>query len=102
MKVMASERSTVFLRPILFMSMPVGTEKIRNQKKTSEGKILADASEAEVFLYIVGGGADKVDESHGKEAEHHGNHLSHSAFACSSGGSLIVHGVMLDYSALML
>ena len=36
--------STVFFRPILFISMPVGTEKIRNQKKTSEGKRFACAS----------------------------------------------------------
>ena len=35
------ETSTVFLRPILFISIPVGTLKIRNQKNTSEGKILA-------------------------------------------------------------
>ena len=33
--------STVFLRPILFISIPVGTEKMRNQKKTSDGKTLA-------------------------------------------------------------
>ena len=39
-----SESMTVFLRPILFMSMPVGTEKIRNQKNTSEGKKLAAES----------------------------------------------------------
>ena len=39
------ERSTVFLRPILFISMPVGTEKIRNQKNTSEGKKLAAESD---------------------------------------------------------
>jgi hypothetical protein len=38
------ERRTVFLRPILFISMPVGTEKIRNQKNTSEGKKLASFS----------------------------------------------------------
>ena len=38
------ERSTVFLRPILFISMPVGTEKMRNQKNTSEGKKLAAES----------------------------------------------------------
>jgi len=35
---------TVFFRPILFMSMPVGTENIRNQKNTSEGKRFACAS----------------------------------------------------------
>ena len=39
-----SERSTVFLRPILFMSMPVGTLKMRNQKNTSDGKMLATES----------------------------------------------------------
>ena len=33
--------STVFLRPILSINMPVGTEKMRNQKKTSDGKTLA-------------------------------------------------------------
>ena len=36
-----SESSTVFLRPILFISIPVGTLKIRNQKNTSDGKMLA-------------------------------------------------------------
>ena len=40
------ERSTVFLRPILFISMPVGTLKSRNQKNTSEGKMLATESES--------------------------------------------------------
>ena len=44
--VMMIEISTVFLRPILFMSMPVGTEKIRNQKNTSEGKKLAAESDS--------------------------------------------------------
>ena len=39
--VTASDSSTVFLRPIRFISMPVGTEKMRNQKNTSEGRILA-------------------------------------------------------------
>ena len=39
--VTSSESSTVFLRPMRFMSMPVGTEKMRNQKKTSDGKMLA-------------------------------------------------------------
>ena len=39
-----SESITVFLRPILFISTPVGTEKIRNQKKTSDGKKLATVS----------------------------------------------------------
>ena len=42
--VTSSERSTVRLRPILFISMLVGTEKIRNQKNTSEGNILATES----------------------------------------------------------
>ena len=32
---------TVFFRPILFINIPVGTEKIRNQKNTKEGKIFA-------------------------------------------------------------
>ena len=36
--------NTVFFRPILFINMPVGTEKIKNQKKTNEGKRLASAS----------------------------------------------------------
>ena len=36
-----SDSSTVFFRPILFISMPVGTEKIRNQKNTSDGKMFA-------------------------------------------------------------
>ena len=36
-----SESSTVFLRPILFISIPVGTEKIRNQKNTNDGSTLA-------------------------------------------------------------
>lgn len=42
--VTTSDSSTVFLRPILFISMPVGTENIRNQKKTSDGNRLAVAS----------------------------------------------------------
>ena len=42
--VTTSESKTVFLRPILFISIPVGTEKMRNQKKTSEGKMFAVAS----------------------------------------------------------
>ena len=41
---MTIERSTVRLRPMWFMSMPVGTEKSRNQKNTSEGKMLASES----------------------------------------------------------
>ena len=41
-----SESNTVFLRPILFISIPVGTEKMRNQKNTSEGKILATESDS--------------------------------------------------------
>ena len=43
-RVTMSERSTVFLRPILFIRMPVGTEKMRNQKNTSEGNTLATES----------------------------------------------------------
>ena len=39
--VTTKESSTVFFRPILFISTPVGTEKIRNQKKTSDGMMLA-------------------------------------------------------------
>ena len=39
-----SDSSTVFLRPILFINMPVGTEKMRNQKNTSEGNTLATES----------------------------------------------------------
>ena len=35
---------TVGLRPMRFISSPVGTAKIKNQKNTSEGKILASAS----------------------------------------------------------
>ena len=42
--VTASESSTVRLRPMRFMSMPVGTEKMRNQKKTSDGSTLATVS----------------------------------------------------------
>lgn len=42
--VTTNESSTVFFRPILFISMPVGTLKMRNQKNTSEGKILATES----------------------------------------------------------
>ena len=30
--------------PILFINIPVGTEKIRNQKNTKEGKIFASES----------------------------------------------------------
>ena len=36
---------TVFLRPILFISKLVGTLKMRNQKNTSEGSVLAIESE---------------------------------------------------------
>ena len=39
-----SDSSTVFFRPILFISIPVGTLKIRNQKNTSDGKMLATLS----------------------------------------------------------
>ena len=39
-----SDSSTVFLRPILFISMPVGTLKMRNQKNTSEGNMFATLS----------------------------------------------------------
>ena len=42
--VTSKESSTVFFRPNLFISTPVGTENSRNQKKTSEGKIFAVAS----------------------------------------------------------
>ena len=45
--VTASDMSTVFFRPIRFISIPVGTEKIRNQKNTSEGKRFACESESE-------------------------------------------------------
>ena len=38
------ESNTVFLRPILFISIPVGTENIRNQKNTSDGNTLATES----------------------------------------------------------
>ena len=34
-------RSTVFLRPMRFISIPVGTEKMRNQKNTRDGNMLA-------------------------------------------------------------
>ena len=44
--VTTSERSTVRLRPILFISIPVGTENMRNQKNTSDGKKLAAESES--------------------------------------------------------
>ena len=42
--VMMRLNSTVFLRPILFISIPVGTENIKNQKKTSDGNTFAVAS----------------------------------------------------------
>ena len=42
--VTANESSTVRLRPMRFISMPVGTENIRNQKNTSEGSTLATES----------------------------------------------------------
>ena len=42
--VTAKESNTVFFLPILFISIPVGTEKMRNQKKTSEGNTFAVAS----------------------------------------------------------
>ena len=44
--VITTESSTVFFLPILFMSIPVGTEKMRNQKNTSEGKKFAAESES--------------------------------------------------------
>ena len=44
--VTTSDNSTVFLRPILFISIPVGTLKIRNQKNTKEGNTLATESES--------------------------------------------------------
>ena len=43
-KVTTRLSNTVFFRPIRFINMPVGTEKIKNQKKTSEGKIFASES----------------------------------------------------------
>ena len=39
--VTAKESRTVFLRPMRFINMPVGTEKMRNQKNTNDGKMLA-------------------------------------------------------------
>ena len=39
-----SESNTVFFRPILFISIPGGTLKMRNQKKTNDGKTLATES----------------------------------------------------------
>ena len=42
--VTTSDNNTVFLRPILFINTPVGTEKIRNQKNTKEGNVLATVS----------------------------------------------------------
>ena len=41
--VMPNESNTVFFLPILF-NTPVGTLKMRNQKNTSEGKMLATES----------------------------------------------------------
>ena len=41
------EMRTVFFLPILFISIPVGTEKIRNQKNTSDGSMLACESASE-------------------------------------------------------
>ena len=38
-------RSTVFLRPILFISRLVGMLKMRNHRNTSEGSVLAIESE---------------------------------------------------------
>jgi len=51
--------------------MPVGTLKIRNQKNTSEGKMLA--TESEIYFHIVGGYAHQIHEAHAEEAEHHGD-----------------------------
>ena len=42
--VTASDSNTVRRRPILVMSKPVGTLKIRNQKNTSDGSVLASES----------------------------------------------------------
>ena len=43
--VMMRLNNTVFLRPILFINIPVGTEKNKNQKKTSDGNMFALISE---------------------------------------------------------
>ena len=43
--VTTSDSKTVFFRPILFISIPVGTLKMRNQKNTSEGNTLAIESD---------------------------------------------------------
>ena len=45
MTVMMRLNNTVFLRPILFINIPVGTEKNKNQKKTSDGNMFALISE---------------------------------------------------------
>ncbi len=42
---MTSDTRTVLFLPMRFIRMPVGTEKIRNQKNTSEGKRLASETE---------------------------------------------------------
>ena len=39
--VTTNDNSTVFFLPILFISTPVGTEKMRNQKKTNDGMVFA-------------------------------------------------------------
>ena len=46
-----SDSSTVFFLPILFISMPVGTEKMRNQKNTSDGKMFATESVSPKSLF---------------------------------------------------
>ena len=62
-------RSTVFLRPMRFISIPVGTEKMRNQKNTRDGNMLACES-VQVGLHVVGGDAHQIHKAHGEEAKH--------------------------------
>ena len=44
MTVTINDSNTVFFRPILFISIPVGTLKMRNQKNTNDGKTFATES----------------------------------------------------------
>ena len=66
------DHSTVLRRPILFIRMPVGTEKIRNQKNTMVvDQVGGSVGETELGLHVVRRGADQVDEAHDEEGEHH-------------------------------
>ena len=72
--VMAKLTTTVFLRPILFISIPVGMDRMRNQRKQDK-EISPDtlsSMPAKSALHIAGRHAHDVHESHNEKAEHYG------------------------------